>query len=98
MMSPCGGKCLVTIPHHVTVMQVLARLAHATLAPRAGRRMRLGVLDGAAGDLHPARLRIEFLRVAAAEDFKRAMGMALEIDDGLALPVREPIRRDEIGD
>src|SRR5471032_3236728 len=74
----------VAVPDHLAAVQRLPRLAHPSLAPRTGRRMGLGVVDGAAGDLHPARLRIVFLRIAAAEHFERAVGMALEVDVGLA--------------
>ena len=49
-----------------------------------------------AGDLHPSLLRVEFLRVAAAEDFECALSAVLKIDVALRILMREPIRRYEI--
>src|SRR5579885_2690790 len=66
--------------------------ARAVRGPRAPAFQRLG-----AGDLHPPLLRVELLRVAAAEHFESEVGIALEIDIALRVEMGEPGRRDEIG-
>ena len=44
-----------------------------------------------AGDLLPSLLRIEFLRIAAGQDFKRGAGMMLQVDIALRVLMAEPV-------
>jgi hypothetical protein len=80
---PFRGAALPILPLPVT--------AFAPRAPRGVGPREVRCLGP--GDLLPPRLGIEFLRVAATENFECGLRVVLEVDRSLRMLVREPIRR-----
>ena len=91
---------LILVQHHSrpTEFQYLPRtLASTPFSPRAYGRVSPPAAPGLGpGNLLPSLIRVELLRVAPGQDLECGVGVALEVDRGLRMLVREPVRRHKV--
>src|SRR6516162_8913098 len=95
-----SGAQLHSAPERVPAARPLRPSARASFAPRSLRGVcsAQGERRAGAGDLDPALVRIELLRISARENHEGAGGMPLAVDVANRILVPEPVRRHEVGE